>query len=340
MVRTLLRREMAGAVVVKCVLPRVAGDVHHEHRQLAAGTVVEADPLPSGGVERGAVRGDRGELLESGSTAYNRSPALAAATTSAVPAPRLTPWRTSTLPQNFVGATIRCTRMPSRLKVSRAPCLSLPMIRDFAGSWAFTQMAGSSAESPGCCIGCVSASAGTSTTETLPAGPLDCAGFGVFVDPQPGQRERRHQKGHGGRAAESHRWSRSLRLHCWCHEFCVSQCGIRPSLGEHEGAVGPVTGKGCQAPDPTTLAEMLSVEPGGQTEQVVRKHQRQHGYPETDQVEQDEQPDLSASAAVALTAPREQAVAQVGHHHGDANGKNPGHRGVPGAEGRLSSAAG
>ena len=61
-VADLLRAEVTGAVVLEGVLAGVARDVHHEHRQSTVRAVVEADALPSAGVERSAAGRDRREL--------------------------------------------------------------------------------------------------------------------------------------------------------------------------------------------------------------------------------------------------------------------------------------
>src|SRR5215510_584340 len=82
---------------------------------------------------------------------------------SSVRLPIVTPWRTSTLPQKVEAVVICCWRLPSRLYVSSAPCLSLPMISDWPGSVGCTQMAGSSAASPEWPTGTVSPSAATTT---------------------------------------------------------------------------------------------------------------------------------------------------------------------------------
>ncbi len=75
----------------------------------------------------------------------NRIPLLVVAARSKVLVPIVTPCRTSTLPQNLTPVVMRCWSDPSRLYVSSAPFLSLPMISDCAGAVGWTQIAGSSA---------------------------------------------------------------------------------------------------------------------------------------------------------------------------------------------------
>ena len=71
-------------------------------------------------------------------------------------------WRTSTLPQKLTSSLRRWWRLPSRLYVSNAPSLLLPMTSDSEGSVGWTQIAGSSIESPLVCTGTVSTLDGTS----------------------------------------------------------------------------------------------------------------------------------------------------------------------------------